>query len=325
MNKPLSGDEEWLLAYYNFDQADGDTLTDLSGNEYNGTLLNFAESGWTSSSARLGVESAMSDGGGITGTDSTELKFSRLAKADEDMYFLHISNPDGSAYSDKAKLTVTAETVPPTLISHGALITEDDFTEAAVRFNEALNPDTAGDAANYLIAGAEVVDVIVQDSVDGVLLEIEGLDTGDYQLNVSGVTDIAGNKMASSETGGGFLTLQPLNIGNIDPSGAAHNFGDEIEVISGGSDICSNADDFTFLFEEKIGDFDMAVQVRSIDNPNGWSRNGLMVRETLDDNSMMLGAFATPSSGQGYFALERREAGCCVFLVEQRRHPWQRG
>ena len=33
MNKPLSGDEEWLLAYYNFDQADGDTLTDLSGND----------------------------------------------------------------------------------------------------------------------------------------------------------------------------------------------------------------------------------------------------------------------------------------------------
>ena len=93
MNKPLSGDEEWLLAYYNFDQADGDTLTDLSGNEYNGTLLNFAESGWTSSSARLGVESVMSDGGGITGTDSTELKFARLAKADEDMYFPTSATP----------------------------------------------------------------------------------------------------------------------------------------------------------------------------------------------------------------------------------------
>jgi len=91
MNKPLSGDEEWLLAYYNFDQADGDTLTDLSGNEYDGTLVNFAESGWTSSSARLGLESAMSDGGGITGTDSTELKFARLAKADEDTYHLRVS------------------------------------------------------------------------------------------------------------------------------------------------------------------------------------------------------------------------------------------
>ena len=313
MNKPLNGDEEWLLAYYNFDQTEGDTLTDLSGNDYEGALMNFAESGWGASSARLGVESAMNDGGGITGTDSTELKFARLAKADADTYHLRVSNSDGDAVSNKAKLTVTAETVPPTLVSHGALVTEDDFTEVAVRFDEALNPDTAGDSGNYSIAGVEVVDVIVQDSGDGVLLEVEGLNSGDYQLSVSGVTDLAGNKMAPANSSGGFITLQPLNIGDIEPTGAAHNFGDEIEVVSGGSDIGSNADDFTFLFEEKTGDFDMAVQVRSINNPNGWSRNGLMVRESLDDNSMMLGAFATPPSGQGYFALDRREAAAACF------------
>ena len=307
MNNPINGDEDWLLAYYNFDQAEGDTLTDLSSNEYDGTLMNFAEGGWGASAAQLGVESAVNDGGGITGTDSTELKFSSLAKSDEDTYHLRVNNPAGDIESNKVRLTVTAETVPPTLLSHGALVTEDEYTEIAVRFDEALNPDTAGDIENYSIAGATVVDVIVQESGDGVLLDVEGLDTGDYQLNVSGLTDLAGNKMAISKTGGGFLPLQPLNIGDIDPTGAAHNFGDEIEVVSGGADIWSNADDFTFLFEEKTGDFDMAVQVRSISNPNGWSRNGLMVRESLDDISKMLGAFATPPHGQGYFALDRRE------------------
>ena len=57
MNKPLNGDEDWLLAYYNFDQTEGDTLTDLSGNEYDGALMNFEGSGWTSSSgtARGGI------------------------------------------------------------------------------------------------------------------------------------------------------------------------------------------------------------------------------------------------------------------------------
>ena len=311
MNKPLNGDEDWLLAYYNFDQTEGDTLTDMSGNEYDGTLMNFAESGWGASAARLGVESAMNDGGGITGTDSTELKFASLAKSDEDTYHLRVSNPAGDVASNKVKLTVTAETIPPALLSHGALVTEDEYTEVAVRFDEPLNPDTAGDAGNYSIAGADVLDVIVQDSGDGVLLDVEGLDVGDYQLNVSGVTDLAGNKMAPSKTPGGFISLQVLNIGDVDPTGVAHNFGDEIEVIAGGFDIWSNADDFTFLFEEKTGDFDMAVQVPKIDNPGGsWARNGLMVRETLDDISKMLGAFVTPPSGasnQGYFALERRE------------------
>mgnify|MGYP003325887321 CR=1 FL=1 len=66
-------------------------------------------------------------------------------------------------------------------------------------------------------------------------------------------------------------------------------------------------------FLEKTGDFDMAVQVRSIINPNGWSRNGLMVRESLDDISKMLGAFATPPHGQGYFALDRREESAQCF------------
>jgi hypothetical protein len=131
---------------------------------------------------------------------------------------------------------------------------------------------------------------------------------GQTRISISGIDDLAGNKMAPTKTPGNFISLQVLNIGDVDPTGVAHNFGDEIEVIAGGFDIWSNADDFTFLFEEKTGDFDMAVQVPKIDNPGGaWARNGLMVRETLDDNSMMLGAFATPSSGQGYFALERRE------------------
>ena len=313
MNKPLNGDEDWLLAYYNFDQTEGDTLTDLSGNEYDGALMNFAGSGWTSSNARLGVESALIDGGGITGADSAELKFASLAKSDEDTYHLRVSNPAGDVASNKVKLTVTAETVPPTLLSHGALVTEDEYTEVAVRFDEALNPDTAGDTGNYSIAGADVLDVIVQDSGDGVLLDVEGLDVGDYQLNVSGVTDLAGNKMTPSKTPGGFISLQVSNIGDVDPNGEVHNFGDEIEVVSGGADIWSNADDFTFLFEEKTGDFDMAVQVRSIINPNGWSRNGLMVRESLDDISKMLGAFATPPHGQGYFALDRREESAQCF------------
>ncbi|MBC8243773.1 MAG: hypothetical protein H8E20_05210 [Verrucomicrobia bacterium] len=313
MNKPLSGDEEWLLAYYNFDETEGDTLADSSGNEYEGALMNFAESGWGASAARLGVESAMNDGGGISGTDSAELKFARLAQADADTYFLRVSNPDGGVDSDKARLTVTVETVPPALVSHGALVTEDEFTEVAVQFDEALNPDAAEEVGNYSIAGATVVDAILQESGDGVLLDVEGLDTGDYQLTVSGLTDLAGNKMAPSKTGGGFISLQPLNIGDIDPTGVAHNFGGEIEVISGGADIWSNADDFTFLFEEKTGDFDMAVQVRSISNPNGWARNGLMVRESLDDISKMLGAFATPPHGQGYFALDRREESAQCF------------
>ena len=694
MNQPLNGDEDWLLAYFSFDQVEGDTLEDVTDNALDGTLLNFDESGWAASSARLGVESAVTNGGGISGADTTELKFERLAKGDADIYFLTVSNPDGDTESDKAKLTVTNEVTPPTvvgasadatfrnvlvtfsepmnmdatakdsnfsidgleieevteagnssvrliteemgagktftlsikggkdlagnsidgqvevtfgsyvfsrgfltyeffggipgvtveelldsekldanlpdtvpgfesravylpafstfskfgnigdnygakisgyvipptdgfyefhirsddasqlyvssdespentelvaeelnccggfmesgepetggpadelvagtryyvealykeggggdwfeaawrhdedaenipagalkpisggmigtfappqdlnfqeavegaeaplegsiavtenaanilevavqsnlldsvwfwerstdngpwlpvpsdgtpalsipplslgndysyrlilavaggelvvasydveikkdetapqIVSTGALLTEEESVEIGIQFSELLDVESAEDAGNYSLQGADVLSAVLADKGDRVLLEVEGLDAGEFVLSVSNVKDLAGNKLADVKTEGEFTGLQVLNIGDLAPDGFAHHFGEEIEVIAGGFDIWANADDFTYLFEEKTGDFDMAVQVTEIENAGGsWARNGLMVRESLEDYSKMLGAFVTPPSGlsnQGYFALERREdsAGC---------------
>ncbi len=64
MNQPLSGTENGLVAYYNFDQGIADsnnagitTLPDLSANAYNGTLNNFTLDGntsnWVSSQANV--------------------------------------------------------------------------------------------------------------------------------------------------------------------------------------------------------------------------------------------------------------------------------
>ena len=694
MNQPLDGDEDWLLAYYSFDQAEGGTLDDVTDNAFDGVLMNFDESGWTASSARLGIESAVTNGGGISGADTTELKFERLAKGDEDTYFLVVNNPDGDTESDKAKLTVTNEITPPTvvgasadatfrnvlvtfsepmdmgatakdsnfsidgleieevseagsssvrlitekmgagktftlsikggkdlagnsidgkveltfgsyvfsrgfltyeffggipgvtveglldsekfdanlpdtvpgfesravylpafstfskfgniadnygakisgyvipptdgfyefhirsddasqlyvssdespentelvaeelnccggfmesgepetggpaddlvagtryyvealykeggggdwfeaawrhdedaetipagalkpisggmigtfapprdlnflevvedaeapingnitvtenseeilemsvqsklldsvwfwersiddgpwlpvpsngtpalvvpplslgndysyrlilavaggelvvatydveitkdetppqIVSTGALLTEEESVEIGVQFNELLDAETAEDTGNYSLQGADVLSAVLAAGGDRVLLEVNGLDAGEFVLSISGLKDMAGNKLTDGKTEGEFAGLQVLNIGDLAPEGVAHHFGEEIEVIAGGFDIWANADDFTYLFEEKTGDFDMAVQVTEIENAGGsWARNGLMVRESLEDYSKMLGAFVTPPSGlsnQGYFALERREdsAGC---------------
>ena len=39
MNQPLEGDEDWLLAYYAFHQAEGDILVDSTENKLNGVLI----------------------------------------------------------------------------------------------------------------------------------------------------------------------------------------------------------------------------------------------------------------------------------------------
>ncbi len=52
MMKTLAGNETGLVAYYRFDQYDGTTLYDMTGNGYNGTLTNMdAATDWVSSSA----------------------------------------------------------------------------------------------------------------------------------------------------------------------------------------------------------------------------------------------------------------------------------
>ncbi len=51
MMKNLTGNEEGLVAYYNFDNSGGTTLQDFSGNDYDGTLMNMANDDWVGSSA----------------------------------------------------------------------------------------------------------------------------------------------------------------------------------------------------------------------------------------------------------------------------------
>jgi hypothetical protein len=47
MNKPLSGEEEDLLAYYQFDELGGSVLPDISVNEFHGDLKNMTDANWS--------------------------------------------------------------------------------------------------------------------------------------------------------------------------------------------------------------------------------------------------------------------------------------
>lgn len=54
MCQKLAGNESGLFAYYRFDHIDGSTLSDLTGNGNNGTLLNMDNNDWVVSSAPIG-------------------------------------------------------------------------------------------------------------------------------------------------------------------------------------------------------------------------------------------------------------------------------
>jgi hypothetical protein len=65
-------------------------------------------------------------------------------------------------------------------------------------------------------------------------------------------------------------------------------------LAAGGSDIWNQADGCHFLYQEKTGDFDVAVQIESLTRPNEWAKATLMVREDLDGNSRNYLALVAP-------------------------------
>ncbi|KPA13518.1 hypothetical protein MHK_006275, partial [Candidatus Magnetomorum sp. HK-1] len=75
MCKRITGSETGLLYYYRFDHSSGTTLTDLSGNENHGTLINMDNTDWVSSGAALGDVSVYDYTGSVGSDFVTSLSY----------------------------------------------------------------------------------------------------------------------------------------------------------------------------------------------------------------------------------------------------------
>ncbi|MDC0584653.1 T9SS type A sorting domain-containing protein [Bacteroidales bacterium] len=108
----LEGDETGLLAYYRFDQQDGTTLYDVTGNGYNGTLTNMDENtDWVSS---LAFNTWL---GGESNAWSTAANWSRGAIATTDnvgIYELTVGNYPSIPASQRMHHMVLGNNISPT-------------------------------------------------------------------------------------------------------------------------------------------------------------------------------------------------------------------
>jgi hypothetical protein len=64
-------------------------------------------------------------------------------------------------------------------------------------------------------------------------------------------------------------------------------------IKAGGNDIWGEADQFTYVYKEVSGDFDVSVTVHSldVDHVNDWSKAGIMSRQDLSPGSINVAAF----------------------------------
>jgi hypothetical protein len=99
------------------------------------------------------------------------------------------TNPTGSATSAEATLTVTSDTVKPTIVSVSG---NGDFNGVLVTFSEPVTEATASNPANYSLSGGLTISAVTVVSPTKVLLTTSAQTPGtSFTLTVNGVQDLA--------------------------------------------------------------------------------------------------------------------------------------
>lgn len=71
------------------------------------------------------------------------------------------------------------------------------------------------------------------------------------------------------------------DIGNPSLAGTVNILKDGVDIFAGGEDIWGTKDEFSFVYIERTGDFDLASRIESLSAANLYTKAGLMAREDL--------------------------------------------
>jgi hypothetical protein len=203
----------------------------------------------------------------------------------------------GVTNTKAATLTVTEDTVPPTVLDAFSAYDAggSDSGEPAnqfvdVIFSKAMNLASVLNPANYTIAGATITGVtLFTNGYTGVgssvmaILQLAAPLTGDFTLKLNNVVDVSDIAVSNPSISGTVDPLTSVDIGGIAVPGTTYYFGPgSYEVDASGIDIWNTQDSFRFVYEPKTNDFDVVVQVPSILPADTSSKGGLMAREFID-------------------------------------------
>jgi hypothetical protein len=239
----------------------------------------------------------------IPGANSSSYTLFPVLPADNNAQFVvgiramgYANNALQPIYSNSlpAVLTVIPDTVPPT-ITYAATFQNTNQVPAHfvvnITFSEWMNATTLSNAANYSIAGATITNVSVVGNRTVHLL-VNQLPTLPLNVTVNGVQDLSGNPIALNSTAplnGEKLTFTdvgyPMSGDPAYPTIASVSASGGYIISAQGSDIWNTFDAFSFAWERKTNDFDVAVRVVSQGHTGTFAKAGLMVREDLDPSS----------------------------------------
>ncbi len=84
------------------------------------------------------------------------------------------------------------------------------------------------------------------------------------------------------------------------PTGFTDKGGNAFTVVSTGTDIWNNTDEFRFAYKSLSGNGSITAKVDSLTRSDGWSKAGVMIRESLEPGSKHAMAVITPDNGASF-------------------------
>jgi len=238
--------------------------------------------------------------GATTTFTACRITLAAVDLADDNAKFRVVaSNPNNSAASAVATLTVTADMAPPVVLSATSL----EGTNISVCFDEKLEPMGAQDAFSYT-----VVDGMLGTAASTATLRPDGrtVDLATTQplaptftLGVSGLSDLFSNGADAFETNCVNLGFTAVDVGTVNPAGShfACN-SNTFQVSGGGVNITGAADQLRFLYKTVEGNFDARVRVTALtgsDRLESYAKAALAAREDTSPGAGNITVFATPS------------------------------
>jgi hypothetical protein len=241
--------------------------------------------------------------------------------------------PGTNVTSAAASLTVIPDTTGPIITGSVVL----NSTNVSIGFSEPIAidaPASLTDPANYLVNDTPgLVESVTVMTPSSVRLTVSGALAGTTTVRASiAIEDAAGNPVVTSVGQPGYsvaFTSIPVkswtDIGSTaapQPPGTVFTVNNRDFVVSaGGQDVWSGGDQFTYIYEQRTGDFDVKVRVDRIDRVgDDNAKAGINVRDSLNGTPGFAGRMAwiypVPTNGNGQFqAAIRPEPGRDVIDV----------
>jgi hypothetical protein len=95
----------------------------------------------------------------------------------------------------------------------------------------------------------------------------------------------------------GVATLWTGDAGDVGWPGSGGYAGGSYTIVGSGIDIWNNADSFHYVYRAVAGDCTNIVRVQSVQNTDPWAKAGMMIRESLNQDSVNVFQAITPQNG----------------------------